>query len=151
MSNHTYISCYIHYIFSTKNRQPFITSELQERLWPFLGGIARQNGLIALAIGGIADHIHVLLAIPATITIAKAVQLLKGGSSKWVHDTFPAYRDFAWQEGYGAFTLSHSGLENAVAYIKQQEKHHQRHTFKEEFIAFLERYHVEYDPLRIWD
>src|ERR1051325_7579250 len=104
----SYISSYFHCVFSTKERRPLITPELRDRLWPFLGGIARQNKMKAIEIGGGEDHVHILLSIPATMSIAKAVQLVKGGSSKWVHETFPQHREFAWQEKYGAFSVSES-------------------------------------------
>src|SRR5258705_12981759 len=83
----SYVSSYFHCVFSTKEHRPFITPELRERLWPFLGGIARQNKMKAIEIGGMPDHVHILLSLPSTVSIAKAMQLVKGGSSKWVHDT----------------------------------------------------------------
>ena len=86
---HSFTSCLIHCVWSTKNRQPMLASDLSDRLWPYLVGIARENKMKALAIGGIADHVHMLVSLPATLSIAKAVQLLKGNSSKWIHETFP--------------------------------------------------------------
>ena len=85
----SYISSYFHCVFSTKERRLLITPALRERLWPFLGGIARQNEMKAIEIGGVEDHVHLLLSLPATMAVAKAMQLIKGGSSKWVHETFP--------------------------------------------------------------
>jgi len=99
----------------------------------------------ALAIGGTADHLHTLLSLPATMDVAKAVQLIKGGSSKWVHDTFSQHRKFAWQEGYGAFSVSASQAAKTIAYINEQKKHHRKRTFEEEFIEFLDKHGVEYD------
>jgi REP element-mobilizing transposase RayT len=96
-------------VWSTKNREPWLTPDLRERLWPYLGGIARKNQIKTLAIGGVADHVHILLSLPATLSIAKATQLLKGNSSKWIRETFPKMRSFAWQEGYGAFSVGISG------------------------------------------
>jgi putative transposase len=93
-----YISSYFHCVFSTKERRRFITPELQERLWPFLGGIARQNKMKAIEIGGVEDHVHILLSLPSTMAISKALQLIKGGSSKWIHETFPEQHGFAWQD-----------------------------------------------------
>ena len=93
---HSYVSNLLHYVFSTKDRRKIITPDLQERLWPYLGGIARENGMKALAIGGVEDHVHLLLSLPATLSVAKAIQLIKGGSSKWIHETFPTKRSFAW-------------------------------------------------------
>src|SRR4030066_1287802 len=96
----SYISLYVHIVFSTKERQDMITPDLQNRLWAYMGGIARENNMKALSIGGMQDHVHVLLSLPATLPVSKAVQLIKGGSSKWIHDTFAGLRKFAWQEGY---------------------------------------------------
>lgn len=104
----------------------------------------------AIAIGGVADHVHVLLSLPATMTVAKAMQLVKGGSSKFVHETFPGQRDFAWQEGYGAFSVSISHVEETVAYIQRQAAHHRRRTFEEEFRAFLQKHGIEYDERHVW-
>ena len=89
---HSYSSCLVHYIFSTKERRKMISPEVRERLWAYLGGIARENGMKALAIGGTDDHVHVLVSLPSTLPVAKAIQLLKGGSSKWLHDTFPGMK-----------------------------------------------------------
>jgi REP element-mobilizing transposase RayT len=123
-----------------------IDSELEGRLWPYLGGIARENRMRALAIGGTADHVHALLSLPGMMSFAKAVQLIKGGSSKWVHDTFPEHRAFEWQEGYGAFSVSISQMDNTVAYIQNQKEHHRKKTFKEEFRELLDKHGIEYDP-----
>ena len=94
----SYVSAYFHCVFSTKDRQKLITPELEERLWPFLGGIARAHEMRALSVGRTEDHTHILLSVPASMSIAKAMQLIKGGSSKWIHETFPDQRLFAWQE-----------------------------------------------------
>jgi putative transposase len=147
----SYVSSYHHCVFSTKERRPLITAQLQERLWPFLGGIARQNKMRALEIGGVADHVHILLSTPATMPIAKAMQLIKGGSSKWIHENFPDERLFAWQEKYGAFSVSVSQLDTIIAYIKNQEPHHRKMTFQEEFTALLKKHKMEYDERYLWD
>jgi putative transposase len=97
---HSFSSSLHHCVFATKNREPIFTPQLRERLWPYLGGVSRENGIKALAIGGVADHVHILLSLPATMSVAKAMQLLKGNSSKWIHETFPTLWSFAWQEGY---------------------------------------------------
>ena len=142
---HSYISIYVHYIFSTKNRQKIITPELEERLWPYLGGIARENKMKALAIGGVEDHAHVFLSLPSTLSISKAIQLVKGGSSTWVSKTFPEFKDFQWQEGYGAFSISISHIERTVNYIKNQKEHHKKATFQEEDLTILKKHGIEYD------
>jgi REP element-mobilizing transposase RayT len=146
----SYISAYFHCVFSTKERRPFITGELQERLWPFLGGIARQNKMEALAIGGVADHVHMLLSLPATVSVAKVMQLVKGGSSKWIHESFPEQRLFGWQEKYGAFSVSISQLDVVTRYIHGQEEHHRKFSFQEEFLALLKKHRVEYEERYVW-
>jgi putative transposase len=148
---HSFTSSLYHCAFSTKGRRPYITEDLQPRLWPFIGGIARTNGMTAKAIGGVADHIHILLSLPATLAIAKAIQLIKGGSSKWVHETFAEHRDFGWQEGYGAFSLAVSQVERTIAYIESQAEHHRKQTFQEEFLGFLKRHGIQYDERYIWN
>lgn len=147
----SYVSAYFHCVFSTKERRKMITPDLQERLWPFLGGIARENGMSALMIGGVEDHVHLLLALPATIPIAKAMQLIKGGSSKWVHETFPEQREFRWQEKYGAFSVSISQLETITAYISNQKEHHRARNFRDEFLALLRKHRIKYDDRYLWD
>ncbi len=142
---HSFVSCLLHVVFSTKQRQAFIAPDLQEKLWPYLGGIARNNKMKALRIGGTRDHLHILLSLPATIEIAKAVQLLKGNSSKWIHDTFPNQQTFEWQAGYGAFSIGVSGVSDTVAYIDNQAAHHKRLTFQEELEAILKKHGIQYE------
>ena len=95
---HSHVCCPVHVVFATAQRRPMIREDLQEKLYGYIGGIARENGIPALAVGGAADRIHCLLSLPRTVSVAKAVQLLKSGSSKWVHDNFPRLKSFAWQE-----------------------------------------------------
>lgn len=146
----SYISSYFHCVFSTKERRPLITPELQERIRPFLGGIARQNKMKAIEVGGVADHVHILLSLPSTMAVSKAMQLIKGGSSKWIHETFPKYYEFAWQDEYGAFSVSVSQLDKTIEYIKGQEEHHRKITFQEEFLALLKKHRIEYDERYLW-
>jgi len=147
----SYVSSYFHCVFRTKNRRPIIAPDLRERLWPFLGGIARQHGITALEIGGMPDHVHLLLSLPSTLSIAKALQLIKGGSSNWVHKRFPEQQLFGWQVKYGAFGVSVSLLEKTRRYIKTQEQHHHKMTFQEEFLALLEKHRIPYDPRYLWE
>ena len=147
----TYVCMNVHYIFSTKNRLPTIDQRIKDRLWSFIGGIAKNNRMKALCIGGTNNHAHALLSIPATITVAKAVQLLKGGSSKWVNENFPDQSNFAWQTGYSAFSVSASQMTGTIAYILNQEKHHHRKTFQEEYLAFLKKHRIAYDERYLWD
>jgi REP element-mobilizing transposase RayT len=150
MDSMSYISSYFHCVFSTKERRRLIAPELRDRLWPFLGGIARQNQMKAIEIGGVEDHVHILLSLPSTMAISKALQLMKGGSSKWVHETFPEHRLFAWQEEYGAFSVSVSQLDKTIEYIQGQEVHHRKMTFQEEFLALLKKHRIEYDERYLW-
>jgi REP element-mobilizing transposase RayT len=146
----SYVSSYFHCVFSTKERERRITVELRERLWPFLGGIARQNKMRALEIGGTEDHVHLLLSIPSSVSLSKAMQMLKAGSSKWVHETFPEQRTFAWQREYGAFSVSVSQLDGVSLYIRNQEEHHRKMTFQEELLALLKKHRIEYDEKYLW-
>ncbi len=134
----------MHCVFATKERRPLIGRDLQARLWPYLGGIARESGMKALVVGGVEDHVHMLLSVPATLSIAKALQLLKGNSSKWVHDTFKEHWEFEWQEGYGAFSIGVSGVEETLKYIGGQREHHRTLTFREELEVFLKKHGMEY-------
>ncbi|MGD8451679.1 MAG: IS200/IS605 family transposase [Phycisphaerae bacterium] len=142
---HSYSHCLFHCVWSTRRRKNLIPSAVQDRLWAYVGGAARTNDFVTLAVGGTGDHMHALLALPATMPVAKAVQLLKAGSSKWLHDTFAEMRDFAWQEGYAAFTIGVSQVEETTRYIARQTEHHATRGFDEEYVAFLERHGIAYD------
>jgi REP element-mobilizing transposase RayT len=120
---------------------------MQERLQAYMGGIARENGMAALAVGGITDHVHVLLSLSRTIAVAKAVQLLKAGSSKWLKEYHASLRGFAWQEGYAAFSVSISQREKTVDYILRQAERHKRITFREEFSKFLRAHGIAEEEL----
>ena len=146
--SHTYVSSLIHCVFSIKNRRDLIAEEIQPQLWAFVGGIARRNGFKALIVGGIANHVHVLLSLPATLPLAKAMQLIEGASSHWMNENHT--RDFAWQEGYGAFTVGISQKDQTISYIRQQPEHHKKRSFEEEFVTFLKKHGVEYDPQHVW-
>lgn len=147
----SFVKVYIHYVFSTKKREPLIVQDLESNLWAYMGGIARNNNMEALIINGTEDHAHVLLSFPSTITIAKAIQVVKGGSSHWVHKTFPEYQDFEWQKGYGAFGVSHFDIHKTINYIKNQKKHHAQHEFKEEYLELLNKHEINYDVRYLWD
>ena len=147
----TFTSLHYHVIFSTKNREPWISHEFENRVWSFLGGIARENKMKAIQVGGMPDHIHLVLGLPASMAISKAVQLIKGGSSKWIKEELPTMRGFAWQDGYGAFTVSKSNLPDTVGYVQKQAEHHRVKTFQEEFLVFLDRHGIDYNEKYLWD
>ena len=142
---HSFTSILIHCVWSTKNREPILSSEIRNRLWPYLGGIARENKMKALAIGGTADHVHVLVSLPATFSVATALQLLKGNSSKWMHETFPKLHSLEWQQGYGAFSIGVSAVDATVAYIRNQAEHHRKRSVRDEFVTMLQRHGLDYD------
>jgi REP element-mobilizing transposase RayT len=139
--SHRYETVLVHCVFSTKDRRPIIPEPVKRKLWAYIGGIARTNKFKALAVGGMPDHIHALLSLPATLLIAKAVQLIKGGSSKWMNDHLPS-RSFAWQDSYGVFTVGISQVKKTVEYINDQERHHTKLTFEEEFRRILDRHGI---------
>ena len=149
--SHTYNSQLHHCVFSTKERQSLITPELTVRLYPYIGGIARENKMKLYTAGGVSDHVHLLLSLPSTLSISKAMQLIKGGSSKWIHETFPDHRFFEWQQGYGSFTIGIGDIQRTESYIKNQARHHEKIDFKAEFIEFLERHGIDYDERYVFD
>lgn len=141
--SHSYPNVIVHCVFSTHERRPIIPGELQAKLWRYLAGIAKNHKISILECGGTADHLHILLVLPSDTTLSKAVQIIKANSSRWLgqHGI-----DFAWQEGYGAFSVSASQLSSVREYIQNQAAHHQRRNFEEEFIALLKKSGVAYDP-----
>lgn len=141
----TFSQCFYHIVFSTKNRAKFIHSEIEDRVWSYIGGIARKHNLSAIQVGGIEDHIHALVSAPPTIDASKIAKYLKGDSSYWVRREFPKLHNFAWQDGYGAFTVSKSHTQNVINYIKNQRVHHSQQSFEEEFVELLKLHEVEYD------
>ena len=145
----THLSLHIHIVFSTKNRYPFIAVEWRERLHAFIGGAIRTAGAVPLCIGGTNDHVHLLIGIRATHCLADILRDIKHASSEWVHRTI-GVKKFAWQDGYGAFSVGASQIASVSEYIANQIEHHRKRTFEEEYVAFLERYRVEYDKRYIW-
>ena len=143
--SHSYICCLVHTVFSTAERRPLIRVEIQNRLHAYLGGIARENEMAALAVGGVADHVHVLLSLSRTASVAKAVQLLKAGSSKWLNELDP--RGFAWQEGYAAFSVSVSQRQKVTDYVLGRAEHHKRVTFAEELSQLLRAHGIGEEEL----
>ena len=147
--SHTYSSNRVHVVFSTKERQKCLPEDLQPKLWAYIAGIARNHRFEAIKIGGAEDHCHALILLPPPLPLSKAVQTLKGCSSKWLNDTGAAGSNFAWQEGYGAFSVSASQTDDAVEYIKNQPEHHKKGNYEDEFLEFLRRYGIDYDPAHV--
>jgi REP element-mobilizing transposase RayT len=140
-----------HLIFSTRNRHPLIAEALQPRLYEYIGGILRESKCCLVAAGGMPDHIHLLIDLSRELTIAEAVRLVKSNSSKWIHETFPDQKAFAWQTGYGALAVSYSNLESVKRYLASQAEHHRKLTFQEEFLAFLNRHKIPYEERYLWE
>jgi REP element-mobilizing transposase RayT len=147
---HTFASLLVHVIFSTKNRKPDLSSELAGRLFPYMGGIVKERKGVPLIINGPADHIHLLLSLPATESIADLLRVLKTNSSRWVHEQFPTRKQFAWQAGYAAFTVSNSRADDVRSYIAAQQEHHRKVSFQDEFLTFLKRHGLSYDLRDVW-
>jgi putative transposase len=146
----TYTALHYHVVFSTKNRVAYIKPEIESRVWAYIGGVARAHKMTALQVGGVEDHIHVLVMAPAALSPSQIAQRLKGDSSKWIHEEFPGLRGFAWQDGYGAFTVSKSNLPDVIRYIENQREHHQQNTFQEEYLDFLNKHGIDYDERYVW-
>lgn len=142
----TYSNLSFHTVFSTKERKRLLTKDVRDRLYPYISGIANKNNFKTLIVGGTDDHIHILLSLKPETSVSKAVQLIKGGSSKWLHDNFPNLNIFSWQEGYGAFTVSISQIDVVKNYIANQEQHHKKMTFEEEYLELLKRNHIDFNP-----
>lgn len=145
------ISLLVHFARSTAGREPWISTDWREPLFAQIGGIMKNKKAKLLAAGGMYDHIHIYASLPSTLSIADLVNAVKANSSRWVHQTYRAAKAFAWQEGYGAFSVSKSEESRVIKYVRNQESHHRTRTFKEEFLVLLERHEIEYDERYLWD
>ena len=141
----------IHVVFSTKDRAPDLDPAIRPALYAYLATVARNAGCECYRVGGVADHVHLAIRFSRTLTTAKLVEELKTASSKWLKTQSPALAAFGWQRGYGAFSVSASDLEALRQYIDNQEEHHRKRTFQEEYRAFLAKYGIEYDERYVWD
>lgn len=143
---------FTHLVFSTMKREPFLRdSALRAELHIYLGGVIKHHGGNPIIVGGVADHVHLFYGHPKTMTMSDMVRELKRGSSLWIKDREPALRDFAWQGGYGAFSVGQTEIAVVRAYIEKQEEHHKTCTFQDEYLAFLRKYGVAYDEKFLWE
>ncbi len=147
----TYTSLTYHLIFSTKYRRKTIRSVFRERLYQYIGGIFREKNGVLLEIGGIEDHLHIMAGIPPTICVSDMLRLVKTNSSGWVNDTIKPTEKFAWQPGFGAFTVSYSQKRAVQDYIQDQERHHAKKSFADEFLAILKAHEIAYDPKYVFE
>lgn len=141
----------VHLVFSTKDRHPYLTPEIRKDLFPYSGGILRTLGVPLLQIGGVEDHVHLLLQLPRTLTVAQLVQEAKTSTSKWMKTKGTAFSGFAWQAGYGAFSVSPGDAGAAIRYIQTQEGHHRKVSFQNEFRALMKEAGIEIDEQYVWD
>lgn len=144
-------SVLIHLIFSTKHRQPLITSDIEIELYHYLATVFRENKCPSLKIGGYTDHVHALFALSRTVTIAEIVEEVKKRSSKWIKTKGVEFEEFAWQAGYGAFSVSQSNVDVVKKYIENQKQHHAKSDFQTEFRELLRKHEIEYDERYVWD
>jgi REP element-mobilizing transposase RayT len=147
----SYSSILIHLIFSTKHREPLVTAEIEPYLHAYMAGILKGRKCPALAIGGMADHVHVLFSLSRTASLSDVVEDLRKDSSKWMKGQGERFQAFYWQAGYGAFSIGQSGVNGARQYIDNQNEHHKVRTFQEEFRLFLSRYGIPCDERYVWD
>jgi putative transposase len=141
--SHSYSQNTIHIVFSTYGRQRTIPKDFQPRFWPYVSGIFKNEGVFVHAIGGMDDHLHCLVQLPPMLPLAKAINTVKSYSSKWAKDFG---HKFAWQKGYGAFSVSQSNIQSVIRYIDTQEQHHRKMGFEEEFVQLLKKHQIEFDP-----
>lgn len=142
----------LHTVFSTKERRPFLQDKsLREEMHLYLGGILANLDCQPIIVGGVADHIHLLYTLSRTHSVSEVVKEVKRGSSLWIKTTHADVRDFAWQDGYGIFSVGFSQIESVRGYITSQEEHHKKISFQNEFRTLLKRYQIEFDERFVWD
>ena len=146
-----HLSLLVHFIWSTAAREPWIGLDWQDDLFGIVGGIMRKKNARLISAGGMFDHVHLYASLPSTTSIADFVNAVKSNSSRWVHKSFATGKAFAWQEGYGAFSVSKSEEQRVIRYIRNQRQHHSKRTFKEEYLEFLIQNDVDYDEKYLWD
>jgi len=147
----SYVCLYCHIIFSTKNREPLIITDCASRIYEYIGGIVRAKECKLISAGGMPDHVHLLASLSKQTCVSDIIRDIKSNSSRWIYETFDRLRGFAWQTGYGAFSVSLSNIDSVCKYIIDQQEHHRVRSFQEEFIAFLKRHRLDYDERYIWD
>lgn len=147
----TFHNLKFHLVFSTKHREPWLQDAIRPRVHEYLGGIIRGESGKVLAIGGVADHVHILFGWRTDEAISNLVRNLKANSSRWIHETFPTLAGFAWQEGYGIFTVSQSQVERVRGYIQHQEEHHRTKPFRDEVLEFLRAHEIAFEEKYVFD
>lgn len=142
----------LHLIFSTKDRDPFLGTEIRDSMHRYLATLCRDLNATCHKVGGVSDHVHIVTSLPRTLSQSQLLEDIKKKSSKWIKEVDPSkYEKFAWQAGYGAFSVSRSNLDEVISYVANQETHHQKVTFQDEYRAFLTKHNVQYDERYLWD
>ena len=139
----------VHLVFSTKNREPTINQEIDSRLYQYINGIAQNKGFKLLSGNGFTDHIHLLCGITPKIAVSDMVRTIKSNTSKWIHEDI-GLRDFTWQSGYSAFSVSHSNIDDVSRYIQSQKDHHLKTSFKDEVLLLLKKHDINFDEKYLW-
>ncbi len=147
----TLVKLYVHIIFSTKHRADLILPETEKELFAYIGGISNNNNSILLAANGMKNHVHLLVSMSKNIELSKLVGDIKRDSSKWIKTKGEHYNNFRWQDGYGAFSVGYTQIEDVKKYIANQKSHHNEMSFEDEFRYFLNKYDVKYDERYVWD
>jgi len=147
---HTFTRLLTHVIFSTSERMPYLSETMRPDVHAYMGGILRELRAVPIAIGGTSNHVHLLMRLPADLALADCLRVVKANSSRWIKERWPKSSPFAWQGGYGAFTVSESNCRAVIRYIQDQEEHHRRISFQEEFLALLKKHGVEFDERYVW-
>ena len=147
----TYSQIYLHFVFRTKDRTVTIPSEIEERVWAYIAGVAKRHGMTPIQIGGIESHIHALVGVPTTMSSSQGTKALKGDSSYGIRREFTGMANFGWQDGYGVFSVSRSAVPSVVRYIKDQREHHSKQSFEEEYVELLKKHGINYDERYLFD
>lgn len=141
----------VHFVFSTKDRRPYIQDDIELKLYRYIMGICNNLECPLYQIGGIEDHVHILLSLSRKISLGDLIGDIKAHSSKWIKKQGKDYEDFSWQSGYGAFSIGKSSFNDAISYIANQKEHHKTKSFQNEYLALLQKYDVSYDERYLWD
>jgi len=142
---------YVHIVFSTKYRQPFITDDIEDALFAYLGAMCKDMDCPPIKIGGYRDHVHILCLLSRKIAMMDLLEEIKAHSSKWMKTQGPAFKNFYWQDGYAAFSVNPMGVERVIRYIENQKKHHQKIKFQEEIRSIFKKYKIEFSEIYFWD
>lgn len=147
----TYSQIYLHFVFSTKGRAELISREIECRIWAYIAEVCKRHNIAPIQIGGIETHIHAFVGVPTTMSASQAAKAIKGDSSYGIRREFDGMSNFGWQDGYGVFSVSRSGIDGVVDYIKRQREHHTKQSFEDEYRSLLKKHGIDYDEEYLFD